>query len=230
MIPIDKAVSVKYVKGKMHFEVLVDAELANKFKAGQNVDLNDVLAIDEVFLDSRKGLRASKKDLQEAFDTTDREEAIAKIIKEGKIYSTEAQRDKVHDDKWEKLVATISTSAVDGKTNLPIPQKTIEAALHKALFRLDNRKVEDQIPDAIKALRKLMPLGFKHRTVQITVGVKSARSCMDVCRNLGTITRENKDADGSVKAVIEVPAGLREELIDKLNAITKGDIELQLLD
>ena len=49
-----------------HYEILVYPDAALNFKMGRNVDPLSVLAIDEVYFDSSKGLRASAEKLEEA--------------------------------------------------------------------------------------------------------------------------------------------------------------------
>jgi len=42
-----------------HFEILVNPDSALSFKQGRNVEPSQVIAVDEVYADSNKGLRAN---------------------------------------------------------------------------------------------------------------------------------------------------------------------------
>ncbi len=46
---------------------------------------------------------------------------------------------------------------------------------------------------------------------------------------MGTIAKDEWQTDGSWIAVIEVPGGLRGELIDALNNLTRGRAEIKIL-
>lgn len=235
MIPIDKAVVAKVTKNNKHFEILLDPDSASKakedLKKGKQVDFMSILAIQDVFEDSKKGLRASKKDLQAAFETSDILEVAGIILKEGVLHTTEDQRDKEKQEKLDRIVALITMNAVDAQTKKPIPKYNVEEALKKAMFHVDNRKVEDQLQDAIKSAKKIIPLTFQERTIQITnVAPNLAGKCIEVCKKIAHIEKETWNADRSLTAVIKVPAGLREELMDKLNEAARGKIDLKLLD
>ncbi|MEK6886732.1 MAG: ribosome assembly factor SBDS [Nanoarchaeota archaeon] len=236
MVDVDKAVFARLQKKGTQFEILVDPELALKakedLKKGKDVELSEILAADGIFFDTKKGTRAGKKDLIIAFDTDDID-VIAKIIlREGKIYTTQDQRQKQSSEKWDRIVALISMNAIDVKTKLPIPKKTIEDALHKAVFRIDeHKKVEDQIQDAIKKIKEHIPLSFNQKTIQINnIAPNMVTPCLNLSKNLGSITKENWNHDKSLTLVVAIPAGLKEEFIDKLNAITHGNADIKLID
>jgi ribosome maturation protein SDO1 len=231
MVTVDKAVIARINKAGKKFEILVDPELAQKVKAGKGTDIRDILAVQDVFEDQRKGIRASKKDLEFAFGTADVLQAAEIILREGRVHTTAEQRTKEQQDKWDKIVATIAMNAIDPKRNIPIPQKTIADALEQAYFRIDTRKVEDQLPDAIKKLRGILPFSFKEKSLQvINVPASVARRVSDICKKLAAVKDEKWNSDGSLTATVVVPAGLREELMDKINEVTRGKVEIKLLD
>jgi ribosome maturation protein SDO1 len=235
MVTIDKAVPARINKKGKEFEILVDPELAQKardeLKKGSDADVSDVLAVEAIFLDSKKGIRAGKKDLLPAFDTDDVTTIAKSIIRDGRLYTTSEQRDKGRQEKWDRIVALISINAIDPRSKLPIPKKSIEDALHKAFFRSDERKVEDQLPDAIKAVKKIIPLSFHQKTLQfISIPANVAGRCRDVCKNLGSVKEEIWGVDRSLTITVEIPAGLTEELIDKVNALTHGTTEMKILE
>ena len=59
MVDVDKAVIAKIKKKGETFEVLVDCDKALDFKEGK-ATLDEALATEEVFKDSKKGLHASE--------------------------------------------------------------------------------------------------------------------------------------------------------------------------
>ncbi len=236
MVDVDKSVFARLQKKGKEFEILVDPELALKakddMKKGKDVDLNGVLASEGIYLDTKKGIRAGKKDLVTAFDTEDTEVIAKAIIMEGKIYTSQNQRQKQTQEKWNRIVSLIAMNAIDAKTKLPIPRKTIEDALHKSVFRIDDgKRLEDQMPDAVKKLKELIPLSFNQKTIQInSIAPNLVTPCLNLSRNLGSITKESWNQDKSLTLTVTVPAGLKEEFIDKLNAITHGNADIKIIN
>jgi len=59
VVSLDEAVIARLETHGERFELLVDPELAFKFKLGEEVDLEALLAINKVFKDAKKGEKAS---------------------------------------------------------------------------------------------------------------------------------------------------------------------------
>ena len=147
MVSVDKAVIAHIQKGKERFEVLVDPELALELKRGKPIGLERVLAINQVFTDSRKGDRASAADLQKAFGTSDPLKVAESIIRSGDVQLTTEQRHKMTEDKRKQIVALIVRQGMDPKTKLPHPPQRIENAMAEARVNIDPfRSAEEQLP------------------------------------------------------------------------------------
>ena len=63
MVSLDDAVIARWKKGDEHFEVLVDPYIAADLIEEKDVDIVQVLAIDAVFDDSKKGTHAPQGSL-----------------------------------------------------------------------------------------------------------------------------------------------------------------------
>ena len=50
-----------------------------------------------------------------------------------------------------------------------------------------------------------------------------------VARNFGVLEREDWQTDGSWIGIIKIPAGMQTDFYDKLNDITKGNVETRIL-
>src|SRR3989344_2388462 len=99
MVNIDEAVIARYNKQGVNFEILVDCEKALDLKHGKNVDINDIVVVDSVFNDVKKGFRASEKDLIRIFDTSNFNDVALKIIKDGEVQLTAEYRERLRDEK-----------------------------------------------------------------------------------------------------------------------------------
>ena len=75
--------------------MLVDPDLTLAFRSGEDVDIREVLAVEKIFKDSKKGEKASEELMQEIFGTTNPLEVAEKIIRKGEIQVTTEQRRKM---------------------------------------------------------------------------------------------------------------------------------------
>jgi ribosome maturation protein SDO1 len=71
MVSVEDAVVAKISKEGTNFEILVDPDKALEFRKGKDTDMESILAVPEIFKDSKKGERHSSEDLHKAFGTTD---------------------------------------------------------------------------------------------------------------------------------------------------------------
>ncbi len=93
MVSLDKAVLARMEKGGKRYELLVDPELVEKFKADPtSVDLNAFLAMDEVFHDARGGERPTSEAIEKTFETQDILTIATTILSKGSIQLTTNQR------------------------------------------------------------------------------------------------------------------------------------------
>ena len=134
-------------KAGKNFEIIVDLDLAMKFKKGENQE--NFLESDTVFYDSKKGLTASKLDLEKSFSTIDPHEIAKIIVKEGEILVTQEYRDESKEKKFKQLIDFLSSNAIDAQTKNPISPERIKSALNQAKINLKETPIESQIKDVI---------------------------------------------------------------------------------
>lgn len=229
MTLVEDAVVARLQSGKSKFEILVDCEKALALKEGKEVDMSEILVDDKVFSDSKKGLIISQKEVESVFGTSDINEVAKQIIQKGVVHTTSGHRDKERDEKWKRVATLIHTNAVDPKTGIPHPTERIENAMKEAKVNIDGRSAEDQIVDVIKAIKAIIPIKFETRQMELTVPPKYTGGAFPIIKRMATIQKDGWGNDGSLHVTIEVPAGLRDELMDKLNALTHGEIEIKIL-
>ncbi len=211
------------------FEISVDPDKALLYKKDQISDLDEVLHADNIFLDAKKGMVASHADLEKVFKTTDPITIAQIIIKEGEIQFTAEHRAQEHEQKIKKIVYLIHKQAIDARTGFPIPLERIESALTEAKIHLDeNKPVEDQLDSIISKLRPILPIKIEQKRMSISIPSQYAGKAQSVLRSMG-IQKEDWKSDGSWEVTLEVPAGLLQEFIDKVNAVTKGQAVMKML-
>lgn len=230
MVSLDDAVIARLKKGEEHFEVLVDPYAAADLIDGKEIDIIQILAIDAVFKDSKKGTHASEESIKEKFGTDNIAEVAKQIVLNGDIQLTTEQRHKMQKNKKNRIIETISRNAMDPKTKAPHPRQRIELAMDEAGVHIDPFKpVSEQVKTIIEALRPLIPISMEHVRISVKIPPEHIGKAYGVARNYGTLDREEWQSDGSWIGIIKIPAGMQTDFYDKLNDVTKGNVSTKLL-
>jgi ribosome maturation protein SDO1 len=230
MVTLEDAVIARLEYYGEHFEILVDPDLAADFKRGKDIELDEILAVEEIFKDARKGDKASEEAMLKAFNTTDPSEAAAFIIKKGQVQLTAHQRKEMQEEKRKKIVATITREAINPQTKLPHPSRRIEIAMEEAKIHVDPFKsVDEQVTAVLKAIRTKIPIRFEKVKVAIKVPGDFTGKVYNIIPEFGTSKKEEWQQDGSWIAVVEIPGGMQENFYRKLNEITHGQVETKLI-
>jgi ribosome maturation protein SDO1 len=232
MISLDEAVTARLESHGARFEVLVDPDAALAIKRGEfDGDLEEVIAAEDVFDNASRGDRPAENDLEKVFDTTDPFEIIPEVIKRGEIQITADQRRKMQEQKRKKLIDTITRNAVNPQMdNAPHPPERIKNALEEAGFTVDPMEpAEQQVDDALDALRPVIPIRFEEVTMAVQIPAEYAGSAQARVRGFGELEREEWQADGSWIGVLTFPAGLQNEFYDTVNEHSSGEAETELI-
>lgn len=226
----EEYVIAKYEHGGERFEILVKPKEAAEFRSGKSISLSDVVVSDEIYKDVKKGLKASPSALKKVFGTTDFEEVARQILLKGEIQITAEQRKEMIENKKKQIIEYIARNAIDPKTHLPIPRTRIEMAMEQARVQIDpNKDVEGQALQIIKEISRIIPIKVAKALMEIKVDPKYSPKVKSQLHNLGEVKKTNWLGDGTLIAEIEIPAGMQQEVIDKLNALTKGEVEVKIL-
>ncbi|MBI2145323.1 ribosome assembly factor SBDS [Candidatus Woesearchaeota archaeon] len=215
--------------GGENFEVVIHPDQAMAFKSGQG-DIRDVLVYDHIFADAKRGMAASEHVMMSVFKTTERVEVAKQIILKGEIQLTVEYRDRLRDEKRKAILNIIHRNAIDPRSGLPHPPNRIEAAFDEAKVRIDeHRKAEDQVQDIVKQLMPVLPIKFEVRRVELHVPARYAAQSYAIMKGFGSLVKDNWQNDGSLVAVVEVPAGLQQDLYSALNRLTHGEVESKVV-
>ena len=230
MVSVDEASIVKLKTQGQTFEILVDCDKAMAFKSGGNVDIKDILAVQHVYSDARRGLVASENSMRSIFQTADALEVAGIIIKKGEIPLSAEYKSKLREAKKKQIINLIHRNAVDPKTHLPHPPQRIENAMTEAKVHIDEfTDVNKQLQDVIKQLRPILPLKFEIKEIAVKIPPEYAAKSYSTVKSFGTMLREDWQQDGSWVAVIEMPGGLEEDFYSKINALCHGNVESKVL-
>jgi ribosome maturation protein SDO1 len=230
MVNLEDAVTARLEYYGEHFEILVDPDLASDFKRGQEINVEDILAVEEIFKDAKKGDKASEEAMMKAFNTSDHVEVAANILKKGQIQLTAQQRKEMQEEKRLMVIATITREAINPQTKLPHPARRIEIAMEEAKVRIDPFKsVDEQVNTTLKAIRTKIPIRFEKVKVAIKVPGDFSGKVYGSIPEFGKAIKEEWQQDGSWVAVVEIPGGMQDNFYHMLNELTRGQVETKLL-
>ncbi|ABO08360.1 ribosome assembly factor SBDS [Pyrobaculum calidifontis] len=214
-----------------HFEILIDPDAALELKMGKPLGIDKVLIHEEVYKDAKKGLRASEQALKKVFGTTDVRKIAEIIIKEGEIPLTAEQRRRLIEDKRRQIVEWISRNCIDVRTKTPVPPQRVENALEQARVSIDPFKpAEEQVQEILKELQRILPIKVATARMSLSVSSTYAQKVKGLVAKMAKIVNERYKSDGSWEAVVELPAGLQDVLISKVNDVTHGDVDIKILE
>ncbi|MEM7821414.1 MAG: ribosome assembly factor SBDS [Candidatus Aenigmatarchaeota archaeon] len=229
-VSIEKAVIARLHRSGKKFEVLVDPYKALGLKKGEKVLIEDVLAYPAIYRDVRSTETIPESELQNVFGTTDVLKVAEKIIKEGEIQLTTEQRREMIKTKKNQIADIISRRGINPQTNSPHPPQRILSAIEKVGINIDPfLDAEQQVDNVVKAIKTVIPISFQKLTLEIKIPAQYAGKGYSFLRNYGNLLSETWLNDGSLKVSLQVLAGIKDELFQKISSITHGDFELKIV-
>ncbi len=221
---------VRYQHGGEKYEMLVDPDKGLAYKKGELGDVSNALLIDTVYTDANKGEKASESKLKAEFGTSDPIEVAKILFEKGTFLLTAAQRKEMTEQKLRQIINIIARTYVDPATKLPHPVTRIENALEQVRFNVDPFKpAEEQVKDLVNLLRPIMPMSSESIQLALKIPPEHAARCFGIVKNYGEIKRDEWQKDGSWVAVVEVPAAMQLELLDRLGKATQGNLQSKIL-
>jgi len=231
MVNIDEAVVCRLKKGDKEFEILVDPDKSLEFKKGKEINLDDILAVVGIYHDARKGESIPNDELQKNFGTVD-VRSIAKIILEkGEMQFTTEQRRQFVENKTKEIASIISRRGVNPQTNTPHPQQRILNAMEQVGIHVDPfLNANAQVDKIVKDLKVVLPIKFESVKVQIKIPSQYAGRAYSEIKRLFNDSDERWLNDGSLQLIIQIPAGLEIELLEKVGSLTKGNFTSKVIE
>ena len=216
MVSLDDAVLARLEKCGKRYEALVDPDLVEQWKEDSStIQLDDFMAIDEIFHDARAGERPTEEALMNTFETLDVETILNIILDKGSIQLTTAQRKARVEHMRQQIIHHIHSQAIDPKSKSPHPRTRIELALQESKYSVDPfKRLEEQIKDAIAKLKPLIPLSFESVRLAFRVPGSAYGSVSQLLR-----TYQKKEGwleNGDWACVIEIPAGMKGDIIGQV--------------
>ncbi|KAK5163499.1 uncharacterized protein LTR77_010681 [Saxophila tyrrhenica] len=120
---------VRLKKGKKRFEVPAYKNTVNSYRDGNETDLDNVLQINNVFLNVSKGAVAPNEDLKKSFPGMTREEIVLEILKKGEVQVGEKERAQDLERVHKEVIDIVAGKLVDPKSKRVYTTGMIEKAL-----------------------------------------------------------------------------------------------------
>ena len=151
-------------------------------------------------------------------------------MQKGVLNLTTDQRRKMVSEKRKQIITFIAKTFVDPRSHLPHPPLRIEQAMNDIRVSIDPFKnVEEQIKDIVENLRSIIPLKSENLLLEISVPAQYVAQSYSVLKSTGILKKENWQSNGSLKAILEIPAASRPNVLDRLGAITKGTAFVEVI-
>jgi len=234
MISLDDAVTARLETHGLRFEILVDPELADKMRHGdESIAIEDAVAALYVYENASHGDKSPEEDLEKVFKTTAYEEIAKQIILKGEIHLTTEQRRRLMEEKRRRVITFIARNAVNPQTGLPHPATRIELALEEVRINFDPFKsVDELVKETVKALRPILPIRFEERKIAVRFPMDFAARAFGAVSGAAYVTMEKNEwqNDGSWICVVKIPAGMQEEFFSLANHAAKGDAQIKILE
>ncbi|MBT5200459.1 MAG: ribosome assembly factor SBDS [Thaumarchaeota archaeon] len=212
------------------FEILVKPDPALEYKLGKKKDIAAILVSEEIYTDSGKGTKPAAEKLLKAFNTEDQTEIAEIIMKKGDLNLTTDQRRKMIEEKRKQIVEYMAKTYVDPKTHLPHPPLRIENAMRDARVSIDpHNNIQEQAKDIVEKLRSVLALKSENLNLEIIIPAQFASQSYAVLKSVGSLKKEEWQNNGSLKAILEIPAAARPNVIDRLGSITKGSASVEVV-
>lgn len=216
MVSLDDAVLARLEKGGKRYEALVDPDLVEQWKEdASTVELDDFMAMDEIFHDARAGERPTEEALMNTFQTLDVEAILNIILEKGSIQLTTAQRKARVENMRQQIIHHIHSQAIDPKSKSPHPRTRIELALDESKYSVDPfKRLEDQVKDAIAKLKPLIPLSFEAVRLAFRIPGSAYGSVSQLLRLYQK--KEQWLENGDWACIVELPAGMKGDIIGQV--------------
>lgn len=230
MVDVDEAIIGRLESHGETFEILIDPRVVSLVREGKEVDLSEHMVMDQVYRDAKKGTKPEESKIQEVFGTSDPLAIARHIILKGEVQLTTQQRKEMQESKRRRVVAIIARNAINPQTGAPHPPARIESAMEEARVHIDPFKTaESQVEAVLKVLRPLMPIRFDKIRIAVRLTGEQYGRCYDFMTKSGKLIKEEWHSSGNWIGVLELPAGLRDDFLGKLNELTKGEVDTKIL-
>ncbi|KAJ3314393.1 hypothetical protein HDV04_000355 [Boothiomyces sp. JEL0838] len=221
---------VKLKKGGKRFEIACYKNKVLEYRNKLEKDLDNVLQIEQVYLNVSKGQVASKDELNKCFGTTDLKEIITQILEKGELQVGEKERNQQLESLQKDVANTIAEKTINPTTKRPYTATMIEKILQDIHFNINvNKNVKQSALDGIRMIQEsgVIPIARVQMKVRVFMGSKEAKKIKEKIKELlVSIEQEEMGEDYEMEGIID-PGNFKilNELVSK-ESKGKGVVEV----
>ncbi|KAJ3252159.1 hypothetical protein HK103_001812 [Boothiomyces macroporosus] len=221
---------VKLKKGGKRFEIACYKNKVLEYRNKLEKDLDNVLQIEQVYLNVSKGQVASKDELNKCFGTTDLKEIIIQILEKGELQVGEKERNQQLESLQKDVANTIAEKTINPTTKRPYTATMIEKILQDIHFNINvNKNVKQSALDGIRMIQEsgVIPIARVQMKVRVFMGSKEAKKIKEKIKELlVSIEQEEMGEDYEMEGIID-PGNFKilNELVSK-ESKGKGVVEV----
>ncbi len=222
---------VRLEKHGRRYELLVNPEPAWKLLQGEEVELDDIFEVFVVYENLSRGVKATKDDLEVAFEGLTEREIAVKILKEGKLQLTADQRNEILKEKRIEIVDFIHIHCINPRENVPIPKDRIEKAILDLGVNIDYKEeAKNQALEIINQLKPIMPIRLESVKLALKIPPNYTGPLYGFILSAGNLIQEEWLSDGSLAMVTQIPSGTQADFLEQVTSRTKGKAQVKILE
>lgn len=149
---------VKYKRDGEVFELAVFPNKVTSWRNGLESDINSVLQSNIIFSNVDQGLQAKHSQVKKILKVQTLDEAVTKILTEGKIKLATKERKIVQDNLTKNIASIVASQCVNTITERPISATHVERAMKEIGYSVNHQKSPKV--QAISLIRKLKKEGY----------------------------------------------------------------------
>lgn len=196
------------------------------------IDVNNIFEGFIVFEDAKRGKVHADTDLELLFGNADAMEVAYHLLYDPQTewQWTKKQRDENFEKKKRQIVAIIAKNCINPQTKKPHPPQRIEKAIVEAKHNIDILKnAEEQVKDVISAIAAIIPIRMENVEIALKVPASFAAKSYNMTERYGRIKQSEWQNDGSWLGIIDLPAGMEAEFLEKINKLSHGRVQIKIL-
>ena len=161
---------VKYKHKKERFEIACYKNKVVNWRSGVETDIDEVLQMATVFKSVTTGVRATKKSLKKAFNTTDQLTCCRVILDKGELQVSDKEREHAFKLMFNEVAQLVAAMCFNPTSQRPYTVSLIKDAMIKHQFHLNTGKsAKKQALDCVRFLSRKMDLERMKMLVSIAV-------------------------------------------------------------
>ncbi|WFD34559.1 hypothetical protein MCUN1_001400 [Malassezia cuniculi] len=230
-MPFTNLSIIRLRKGGKRFEIACYKNKVLEWRSGVEKDLDEVVQIENVFLNVSKAQVASKEDLVKAFGSPDIHDAVIEILNKGEMQVGDKERSHELNNLWLEVATTVAQQSVDPNTQRPYTVGMIEKAMRDIHYSVKpNRPPKTQALEVIKQLqiKNTIPIERSRMRIRITMPAAVGKKVQErLNEHIENVESESKSSEWEL--VVSIDPGSLRAINELLESESRGSAIVETL-